>query len=152
MKVAYVTVRYGPSIVGGAEQACRQLAEHLAADGVAVEVHTTCATDSTTWAEDLPAGTTVEAGVTVHRHPSRSGRNRRFESFSTDVLADPAHQSPETESRWLELQGSGVPGGDRCGAEQRSRPDRGHPLPLLADGRAGVACRRSAGAPSGGPR
>jgi len=109
VKVAYVTVRYGASIVGGAEQACRQLAEHLAADGVDVEVHTTCATDPTTWAEELPPGTSVEAGVTVHRHPSRSGRSRRFESFSAGVLADPAHQPPEAESRWLDLQGPVCP-------------------------------------------
>jgi len=109
VKVAYVTVRYGPSIVGGAEQACRQLAEHLAADGVDVEVYTTCATDPTTWADELPAGTSVEAGVTVHRHRSTSVRSRRFEAFSAEVLADPGHQSPESESRWLGLQGPVCP-------------------------------------------
>jgi glycosyltransferase involved in cell wall biosynthesis len=109
MKVAFVTVRYGPSIVGGAEQACRQLGEHLAADGVDVEVHTTCATDSTTWADVLPAGTTVEGGVTVHRYRSVAGRDPGFESFSTDVLADPAHQPPPAQERWLRLQGPVCP-------------------------------------------
>lgn len=109
MKVAFVTVRYGPSIVGGAEQACRQLAEHLAADGVDVEVHTTCATDATTWADALEPATSVEAGVTVHRHRSVSGRDLGFESFSTDVLADPRHQPPAAQDRWLRLQGPVCP-------------------------------------------
>jgi glycosyltransferase involved in cell wall biosynthesis len=109
VKLTYVTVRYGPQILGGAEQACRQLAEHLAADGAEVDVHTTCALDSVTWADELPAGTTVEAGVTVHRHRSTSGRDASFETFSTDVLADPPRQTAATERRWLELQGPVCP-------------------------------------------
>jgi len=109
VKVAYVTVRYGPSIVGGAEQACRQLAEHLAADGVAVEVHTTCATDAVTWADELPAGTTIEAGVTVHRHRSVAGRDPGFEAFSATVLADPRRQAEDAQHRWLRLQGPVCP-------------------------------------------
>jgi len=32
MKVAFVTPRYGPEVMGGAETAARQLAEHLVAD------------------------------------------------------------------------------------------------------------------------
>src|ERR1700722_13731476 len=109
MKVSYVTVRYGAGILGGAEQACRQLGEHLAADGVDVEVHTTCATDAVTWADVATPGTTVEAGVTVHRHLSRAGRDPSFESYSTAVLIDPIHQSRDTEDRWLELQGPVCP-------------------------------------------
>ena len=92
MKLTYVTVRYGPAVVGGAEQACRQLAEHLAADGVEVSVHTTCAVDAVTWADVLPPGRAVEAGVTVHRYPSASGRDPHFDAHSRPVLADPPTQ------------------------------------------------------------
>jgi len=109
VKLAYVTVRYGPDIHGGAEQACRALAEHLAADGATVEVHTTCAADSVTWADELPSGTSLEAGVTVHRHASSAGRDRSFEDVSASVLAAPALATPEAQERWLELQGPVCP-------------------------------------------
>ncbi|MHB8464862.1 MAG: glycosyltransferase family 4 protein [Acidimicrobiales bacterium] len=105
MKIAYVSVRYGPTIHGGAEQACRQLAEHLAAADVEVSVYTTCATDAVTWDDDLPAGTAIEGGVTVHRFTSTSGRHRHFDELSGAVLADPRHQSPDVERRWLDAQG-----------------------------------------------
>ena len=109
MKVVYVTVRYGAEIVGGAEQACRQLAEHLAGAGVDVEVHTTCALDAVTWADAVPPGRTIEAGVEVHRHRSVAGRDPGFEAYSTAVLEDPAHQPPDVQQRWLELQGPVCP-------------------------------------------
>ncbi len=45
-KVAFVTPRYGTQVVGGAETAVRQLAEHLRpAHDWEAEVHTTCAMD-----------------------------------------------------------------------------------------------------------
>ncbi|HEY2429586.1 MAG TPA: glycosyltransferase family 4 protein [Acidimicrobiales bacterium] len=109
MKLAFLTVRYGPDILGGAEQAVRGLAEHLAGDGVDVEVHTTCAVDAVTWADAVPAGTVVEAGVTVHRHRSAAGRDPGFEAFSASVLADPARQPPGLQERWLHLQGPVCP-------------------------------------------
>jgi glycosyltransferase involved in cell wall biosynthesis len=109
VKVAYVTVRYGTAIVGGAESACRQLAEHLAADGVTVEAYTTCATDPTTWADELPPGTSSEGGVTVRRYRSRNGRHVRFDALSGPVLLDPAAQSDNAQRRWLELQGPVCP-------------------------------------------
>lgn len=65
--IAFVVPRYGPRVVGGAETLCRLVAEDMAAAGVAVEVFTTCALDHFTWADALPAGTTVENGVPVHR-------------------------------------------------------------------------------------
>jgi glycosyltransferase involved in cell wall biosynthesis len=109
VRITYVIVRYGSAVVGGAEQACRQLAEHLAADGVDVRVHTTCALDPVTWADVLPAGRTVEAGVTVHRHRSASGRDPHFDARSRPVLSDPVRQSPEAQRRWLERQGPVCP-------------------------------------------
>jgi len=109
VKVTYVAVRYGPSVAGGAEQACRQLAEHLAADGVDVAVHTTCALDATTWADVTQPGTTQEAGVTVHRHRSRSGREPHFDRLSRDVLDDPARQPMARAEDWVRRQGPVCP-------------------------------------------
>jgi len=109
VKLAYVCVRYGAGILGGAEQACRALAEHMAAEpGVSVEVFTTCATD-VNWADVLPPGTTVEGGVTVHRRASVSGRDPGFERFSATAMADPRHQTEATQRRWLDLQGPVCP-------------------------------------------
>ena len=110
MKVAYVTVRYGDQIHGGAEQACRQLAQHLASDGVEVEVHTTCATDAVTWADELAEGVTIEAGVTVHRHRVTSGRDPDFDRFSGEVFGAPVSPDDAKQRRWLELQGPVCPG------------------------------------------
>ena len=109
MKVAYVTVRYGERILGGAEQACRQLAEHLAASGVSVEVHTTCATDATTWADDLAPGATTEAGVSVHRHRVEAGRDPDFDRFSGEVFGGPEPPDEAKQRRWLDLQGPVCP-------------------------------------------
>ena len=109
MKVAYVTVRYGPDILGGAEQACRQLAEHLATTGDDVEVHTTCATDAVTWADDLVPGTTVEQGVTVHRHRVVAGRDPDFDRFSGQVFGGPSAPDEAMQQRWLDLQGPVCP-------------------------------------------
>ena len=61
--------------MGGAETAARQLAEHLRAHtDWEAEVHTTCALDPHTWADELEPGTTEVNGVPVHRHPSAHGR------------------------------------------------------------------------------
>jgi len=109
VKVAYVTVRYGPSVVGGAEHACRQLAEHLAADGVRVSVHTTCARDATTWADVDAPGATTEGGVDVHRYRSVSGRDARFDTLSRDVLEDPKRQTTARQDEWVRRQGPVCP-------------------------------------------
>jgi glycosyltransferase involved in cell wall biosynthesis len=109
MRVAFITVRYGESVVGGAEQACRQLAEHLAADGVEVSAHTTCALDPTTWADVLPEGRTIEGGVAVHRHRSERGRDAGFDAFSGPVLAAPAGQPEAVQEEWLRRQGPVCP-------------------------------------------
>ena len=66
-RIALVAPRYGESVVGGAETLCRLLAENLAAHGTQVDVLTTCAVNHFTWADALPAGTTHERGVDVHR-------------------------------------------------------------------------------------
>ena len=65
--VTFVTPRYGAEVLGGAEAGARLLATRLAADGRDVTVITSCATSMQTWADDFPAGETVEDGVRVVR-------------------------------------------------------------------------------------
>lgn len=66
-RIAFVTPRYGPDVVGGAETLCRLIAENLAGNGVATDVLTTCARDHFTWRNELPQGDTIENGVRVRR-------------------------------------------------------------------------------------
>ena len=105
-KVAFVTPRYGPEVMGGAEAAARQLAEHLAADcGWSVEVFTTCALDHITWDDVLPPGDSVENGVTVHRFRSASGRVPEFYELDGRLRPAPAQASMAEARRWLETNG-----------------------------------------------
>ena len=75
-RIAFVTPRYGTSVVGGAETLCRLLATNLTAHGTPVDVLTTCAVDHLSWLDALPAGETTEGGVRVRRFPvgPRDGR------------------------------------------------------------------------------
>lgn len=75
-RVAFVPPRYGTRVLGGAETVCREMAEGLVRRGWEVEVLTTCAFDHFGWGNELPEGTTEEAGVTVHRYPVIHDRTR----------------------------------------------------------------------------
>jgi glycosyltransferase involved in cell wall biosynthesis len=110
MKLAFVTPRYGTDVIGGAETAARRLAERLVADrGWPVEVFTSCALDHLTWENTEPAGTTVVAGVTVHRFPTAS--RRRIDYFDLDgrIRIAPESASLETSRRWVALNGPMCP-------------------------------------------
>ena len=110
MKVAFVTPRYGVEVMGGAEAAARQLAEHLVADcGWEVEVFTTGALDHITWDDVLPAGDSDLNGVTVHRFASASGRVPEFYELDGRLRMAPAEASLEQSRRWLELNGPVTP-------------------------------------------
>ncbi|MGH9016728.1 MAG: glycosyltransferase family 4 protein [Acidimicrobiales bacterium] len=104
--VAFVTPRYGLEVMGGAETAARQLAEHLVADcGAEVEVFTTAAVDHITWQDVLPVGDSVLNGVTVHRFASSSGRVPEFYEIDGRLRRAPAQASMEEARRWLESNG-----------------------------------------------
>ena len=109
MKVVYVVQRYGPQIVGGAEAACRQFATRLAARGAGVSVFSTCATDAVTWANDLPAGESTDAGVRLVRFPTTAPRHPDLERLTGRVLSvrDP---DPALVQRWVLDQGPLAPG------------------------------------------
>jgi len=105
-----VVPRYGADVVGGAELGARLLAEHLVAlAGAEVDVFTTCARDHRTWADHYPEGTTVEAGVRVHRFRSASGRHPDFDRRSAEALANPTAADRATQERFFVLQGPVCP-------------------------------------------
>jgi glycosyltransferase involved in cell wall biosynthesis len=105
-KVAFVTPRYGPEIMGGAETGARELAEHLVAEcGWTVEVFTTGAVDHITWDDVLDPGDSVVGGVVVHRFRSDSGRVPEFYEIDGRLRPAPAQASMADARRWLETNG-----------------------------------------------
>ena len=109
MKIAYVVHRYGPDIRGGAEAHCRDYARRLAALGHEVHVLTTRASDYRTWRNDLPEGTSIDAGVTVHRYHVAQERPADFDAFCAEVLANPLRVPRDVQERWMQMQGPVVP-------------------------------------------
>ncbi|HXV96848.1 MAG TPA: glycosyltransferase family 4 protein, partial [Anaerolineae bacterium] len=69
-RLAFVTPRYGPEILGGAESLTQGFAERLIEHGWSVEVWTTCARDYHTWQNVYPAGVETINRVTVRRFPA----------------------------------------------------------------------------------
>jgi hypothetical protein len=102
MKVVFVTPRYGTQVMGGAETAARQLAEHLIAEtDWEAEAYSTCALDPHTWADELAPGVSEINGVPVHRFASSHGRLPEFYGLEGRVRrgaprAPPRQGSPAT--------------------------------------------------------
>lgn len=110
MKIAYVVPRYGVEVLGGAEYACRMIAERLVAmAGWEVEIFTTCARDAVSWDNDYPSGTAGINGVTVHRFDSESGRDPAFHEFASRLLSSPETASMAEAERFIQLQGPVCP-------------------------------------------
>jgi glycosyltransferase involved in cell wall biosynthesis len=103
-RLAFVVHRYGR---GGAERLCQAVAERLARRHD-VTVLTTCALDNATWANELPAGETVENGVRVRRFATVSTRGFDYSELSDHVLG--GHGSREEQLRWLRAHGPHAPG------------------------------------------
>lgn len=79
-KIAFVVIRYGKDINGGAEQHCRMLAEHLSGQ-YDTEVLTTCVRNYRTGGNEFPEGTETINGVLV----------RRFAADITDTEVERAY-------------------------------------------------------------
>ena len=106
MKVVFVTPRYGPLVMGGAETAARQLAEHLIAEtGWEAEAYSTCALDPHTWADELAPGTSQINGVPVHRFASAHGRLPEFYGLDGRLRLAPQRASREEGRRWVDTNG-----------------------------------------------
>jgi glycosyltransferase involved in cell wall biosynthesis len=111
MKVVFVTPRYGPEVMGGAESASRLLAEHLAAEpGIEVAAYSTCALDHISWENELPAGTTEMNGVSLTRFEVAARREDSFYKLDGRLRRSPRHVTWEQSERWIELNGPQVPG------------------------------------------
>jgi glycosyltransferase involved in cell wall biosynthesis len=110
MKVAFVTPRYGPEVMGGAETGARQLAEHLVSElGWEAEAFTTCALDHVTWEDVLPAGVSDLNGVTVRRFASVGGRELDFYALDGKLRIAPEMATRRDAERWVELNGPRTP-------------------------------------------
>jgi glycosyltransferase involved in cell wall biosynthesis len=107
-RVTFVTPRYGIEVVGGAESGARALATRLVADGWPVQVLTTRARSSVTWADDYDEGTSMIDGVAVHRFGVRRPRDRDFDRFSAQIFG-PAAVSEATALDWIDRQGPDSP-------------------------------------------
>jgi len=117
MRIGFVVPRYGEHAIGGAEYAARLLAERLVSIGHECEVFTTCATDASTWVNELPAATTLERGVTVHRFESKAGRGSDFARSSAAVLGAPERATTADAMRWVEQLGPVCPDAVDAAAE-----------------------------------
>ncbi|HEV3260268.1 MAG TPA: glycosyltransferase [Gemmataceae bacterium] len=101
LRVAVVAFRYGTDFAGGAETSLRTIAGTLCRAGHHVEVFTTCTIDESHWSDHLPEGTSVVAGVPVHRFRiDPHDRARHLDSVRGIVNADGA-VSREAEAEYL---------------------------------------------------
>ncbi|MCA3012057.1 MAG: glycosyltransferase [Myxococcaceae bacterium] len=106
-RVAFVVQRFGEDIVGGAEAHARQVALRLA-PAAGVEVFTTCAVDHLSWKNELPAGTSHDGPLTVHRFAASRVRHiRPFNRLSGELFG--RGQDLVSEARWLADQGPACP-------------------------------------------
>lgn len=103
MRVALVTPRYGPEVVGGAEHLARMVAERLK-DHHQIEVLTTCAKDYRAWKNEYRSGLDVINGVAVRRFKNSRTRDLKSQIGLEDQLFCLSH-SHKDELKWLERQG-----------------------------------------------
>jgi len=82
--IAFVPVRYGTQVVGGAETLTRLLVEELHSRGWPVEVITTCALDPYSWTNHFSEGEEQVHGITVRRFPTESRKYTR-KVFKTET-------------------------------------------------------------------
>ncbi|MDA8039687.1 MAG: glycosyltransferase family 4 protein [Actinomycetota bacterium] len=100
-KLAFVTPRYGPGVVGGSEAVSREAAHGFAARGYEVDVLTTCAMDHYTWANQFDPGVARDGDVTVRRFPTVAGRDlARWVELQERLLAGKTLDEAE-ELSWV---------------------------------------------------
>ncbi len=110
MRVAFVTPRYGREVVGGAESAARQLAEHLVAStGWCTEVFTSTALDHLTWRSELEPGDQTMNGVLVHRFSPEAERSSKFYELDGRIRLAPGHATREQAEDWIDMNGPVTP-------------------------------------------
>ena len=111
MKLLHVVPRYGERVAGGAETAARRLCVRLARRGHEVHVVSSSAIDYLTWSDELPAGTTEEDGVVVHRLGVTAVRDvASFGEISARVLTTGPMAPRHLQHRFVHEQGPLVDG------------------------------------------
>ena len=100
-RIAFVTPRYGETVVGGSESVVREAAHGLAARGYDVELLTTCAVDHYTWANELEPGCTLDGSVTVRRFPTIQGRDPAGWTGVQERLLAGDHLDEAEEIAWI---------------------------------------------------
>ncbi|WP_276938105.1 glycosyltransferase family 4 protein [Ferrimicrobium acidiphilum] len=128
MHIAFVTPRYGQAIVGGAEAAVRSYATRIALKGHKVEVITSTST-TLEWDDTIPATTSLEDGVIVHRLPPLHPRLPHFSASYAKALATGRFYDRGTADQFLLDQGPVLSGFAEL--LDRLNPDRVVSYPLL---------------------
>jgi len=99
--IAFVPVRYGTQVVGGAETLTRLLVEELHSRGWPVEVITTCALDPYSWTNHFPDGEELIHGITVRRFPTESRKYTR-RVFKTETrMLNRKRVSKRKQKSWI---------------------------------------------------
>ncbi|MBI3412373.1 MAG: glycosyltransferase [Planctomycetes bacterium] len=88
-RIAIACFRFADDIVGGAERSLRTIALTLRRAGYDVEIFTTCNRHESDWVNELPAGSVVEHGLSVHRFAMDAhDRERHLEAVRQIIEAD----------------------------------------------------------------
>jgi glycosyltransferase involved in cell wall biosynthesis len=107
VKFAFVTPRYGADIGSGPEHACRLIAEQVS-ERHDVDVLTTCARDTRTWANEYAEGADRVRGVLVRRFAVAQPHDRAaFAQLTERLVSAPRSRSEEVE--WVRRLGPWVP-------------------------------------------
>jgi glycosyltransferase involved in cell wall biosynthesis len=102
-KIAFVIQRYGNEVNGGAEDFCKEIAEHLK-DAFDIEVLTTCAVDCYTWKNEYPEGEDSVNSVKVRRFKVDFERDmEKFVQVDDLMLSRPG--DIEMGLEWMRMQG-----------------------------------------------
>jgi glycosyltransferase involved in cell wall biosynthesis len=110
MRVLFVTPRYDPAAIGGAESAARLLAEHLAQEpGYEVCAYSTCSVDHLSWENQLPPGSSILNGVHLTRFEVAEPRRQAFFDLDAKLRGFSRHFSWEQSERWVRLNGPNAP-------------------------------------------
>ncbi len=99
-RLAFVPSRFGARLGGGAEIVLSQMARRLLARGWNVEILTTCAIDHYGWENVLPAGSSTDDGLPVHRFPVVTTPGPERQQLEGRILSGAA-VGLEEQQRWM---------------------------------------------------
>jgi glycosyltransferase involved in cell wall biosynthesis len=108
-RVALVCNRFGPDVAGGAELVMAELGQGLHGRGWEVDVITSAARDLYTWRNELPEGTSVEAGLRVLRFRTVLGADQKARNRIGGLIGAGADVPLADQYRWMNA-GVRVPG------------------------------------------